>query len=116
MIVRMRFHEPTIAHVARRTAEGKSKEEIIRPNRIRVRIGDCRRVRVILVVEQSHYAEMLVAGKVGRRWQFVRGKVECCNPGKADTDIVERHEAERLQMGGIDVCSRSEVLCFSVTH
>ena len=30
MIVTMRFHEPTIAHVARRTAEGISKHEIIR--------------------------------------------------------------------------------------
>ena len=30
VIVRMRFHEPTIAYVARRTAEGKSKREIIR--------------------------------------------------------------------------------------
>ena len=30
MIVRMRFHEPTIAYVARRTAEGKNKREIIR--------------------------------------------------------------------------------------
>ncbi|MGW9761522.1 hypothetical protein ACUXGK_000006 [Micrococcus aloeverae] len=26
----MRFHEPTIAYVARRTAEGKSKRDIIR--------------------------------------------------------------------------------------
>lgn len=30
VIVRMRFHPPTIAYVARRTAEGKSKREIIR--------------------------------------------------------------------------------------
>ncbi len=30
VIVRMRFHEPTIAYVARRTAEGKSKRDIIR--------------------------------------------------------------------------------------
>lgn len=30
VIVRMRFHEPTIAYVARRTAEGKNKREIIR--------------------------------------------------------------------------------------
>lgn len=30
VIVRMRFHEPTIAYVARRTAEGKTKREIIR--------------------------------------------------------------------------------------
>lgn len=30
VIVRIRFHEPTIAYVARRTAEGKSKREIIR--------------------------------------------------------------------------------------
>lgn len=30
VIVRMRFHEPTVAYVARRTAEGKSKREIIR--------------------------------------------------------------------------------------
>lgn len=30
VIVRMRFHQPTIAYVARRTAEGKSKREIIR--------------------------------------------------------------------------------------
>ena len=29
-IVRMRYHEPTIAYVARRTTEGKSKKEIIR--------------------------------------------------------------------------------------
>lgn len=29
-IVRMKFHEPTIAYVARRTAEGKSKRDIIR--------------------------------------------------------------------------------------
>lgn len=29
VIVRMRFHEPTIAYVARRTAEGKSKRDII---------------------------------------------------------------------------------------
>lgn len=30
VIIRMRFHEPTIANVARRTTEGKSKREIIR--------------------------------------------------------------------------------------
>lgn len=30
VIVRMRFHEPTIAYVKRRTAEGKSKRDIIR--------------------------------------------------------------------------------------
>lgn len=30
VIVRMRFHEPTIAYVARRTAKGKSKRDIIR--------------------------------------------------------------------------------------
>ena len=30
VIVRMRFHEPTIAYVARRTAQGKSKRDIIR--------------------------------------------------------------------------------------
>jgi transposase len=30
VIVRMRFHQPTIDYVARRTAEGKSKREIIR--------------------------------------------------------------------------------------
>lgn len=30
VIVRMRFHEPTIAYVARRTAEGLSKKDIIR--------------------------------------------------------------------------------------
>lgn len=30
VIVRMRFHEPTIAYVARRTTEGKSKRDIIR--------------------------------------------------------------------------------------
>lgn len=30
VIVRMRFHEPTIAYVERRTAEGKSKRDIIR--------------------------------------------------------------------------------------
>lgn len=30
VIVRMRFHEPTIAYVACRTAEGKSKRDIIR--------------------------------------------------------------------------------------
>ena len=30
VIVRMRFHEPTIAYVTRRTAEGKTKREIIR--------------------------------------------------------------------------------------
>ena len=30
VIVRMRFHQPTIAYVARRTAEGKTKAEIIR--------------------------------------------------------------------------------------
>lgn len=30
VIVRMRFHEPTIAYVARRTAEGRSKRDIIR--------------------------------------------------------------------------------------
>jgi len=30
VIVRMRFHEPTIAYVNRRTAEGKSKRDIIR--------------------------------------------------------------------------------------
>ena len=30
VIVRMRFHEPTIAYVTRRTAEGKSKRDIIR--------------------------------------------------------------------------------------
>lgn len=28
--VRMRFHEPTLAYAARRTAEGKSKRDIIR--------------------------------------------------------------------------------------
>ncbi len=30
MIVRMQHHEPTKAYVARRTAEGKTKSEIIR--------------------------------------------------------------------------------------
>lgn len=30
LIVRMRFHEPTIAYVNRRTAEGKTKKEILR--------------------------------------------------------------------------------------
>ena len=30
VIVRMRFHEPTIAYVTRRTAEGKAKRDIIR--------------------------------------------------------------------------------------
>ncbi|MDA8297567.1 MAG: transposase [Actinomycetota bacterium] len=30
VIVRMRFHEPTITYVARRTAEGRGKKEIIR--------------------------------------------------------------------------------------
>jgi len=30
VIVRMRFHQPTIEYVARRTAEGKSKRDIIR--------------------------------------------------------------------------------------
>jgi transposase len=30
VIVRMRFHQPTIAYVARRTTEGKTKAEIIR--------------------------------------------------------------------------------------
>ncbi|MFD5658588.1 transposase [Streptomyces hirsutus] len=30
VIVRMRFHQPTIDYVARRTAEGKTKREIIR--------------------------------------------------------------------------------------
>ena len=30
LIVRMRFHEPTTAYVARRTAEGKTKKEILR--------------------------------------------------------------------------------------
>ncbi|MFF3404571.1 hypothetical protein ACFYW6_40245 [Streptomyces sp. NPDC002659] len=30
VIVRMRFHQPTIDYVARRTAEGKIKREIIR--------------------------------------------------------------------------------------
>jgi hypothetical protein len=30
VIVRMRWHEPTIAYVERRTAEGLSKKEIIR--------------------------------------------------------------------------------------
>jgi len=30
VIVRMRLHEPTIEYVARRTAEGKTKAEIIR--------------------------------------------------------------------------------------
>ena len=30
VIVRMRFYEPTIAYVARRTAEGKSKRDILR--------------------------------------------------------------------------------------
>src|SRR4051812_5117811 len=30
VIVRMRFHQPTIDYVTRRTAEGKSKREIIR--------------------------------------------------------------------------------------
>ncbi|WP_237107706.1 hypothetical protein [Nonomuraea sp. MG754425] len=30
VIVRMRFHQPTIDYVARRTADGKTKQEIIR--------------------------------------------------------------------------------------
>ncbi|MFF3719219.1 transposase [Streptomyces prasinus] len=30
VIVRMRFHQPTIDYVARRTAEGRTKREIIR--------------------------------------------------------------------------------------
>jgi len=30
VIVRLRFHQPTIDYVARRTAEGKTKAEIIR--------------------------------------------------------------------------------------
>ena len=30
VIVRMQYHAPTIAYVARRTAEGKTKREIIR--------------------------------------------------------------------------------------
>ena len=30
VIVRMRFHEPTIAYVTRRTAEGLTKKDIIR--------------------------------------------------------------------------------------
>ncbi|MEM6782230.1 MAG: transposase [Bacteroidota bacterium] len=30
VIVRMRWHEPTMAYVARRTAEGRTKKEIIR--------------------------------------------------------------------------------------
>jgi transposase len=30
LIVRMRFHEPTITYTARRTAEGKTKKEILR--------------------------------------------------------------------------------------
>ncbi|WP_406209374.1 transposase [Streptomyces sp. NBC_01017] len=30
VIVRMRFHQPTIDYVARRTSEGKTKKEIIR--------------------------------------------------------------------------------------
>ena len=30
VIVRMRFHQPTIDYVTRRTAEGKTKREIIR--------------------------------------------------------------------------------------
>jgi transposase len=30
VIARMRFHEPTIAYVTRRTAEGKTEREIIR--------------------------------------------------------------------------------------
>lgn len=30
MIVRMRWHEPTITYVTRRTAEGLSKKDIIR--------------------------------------------------------------------------------------
>jgi len=30
LVVRMRFHEPTIAYVTRRTAEGKTKKEILR--------------------------------------------------------------------------------------
>ncbi|MET8956825.1 transposase [Streptomyces sp. NPDC004533] len=30
VIVRMRFHQPTIDYVARRTTEGKTKKEIIR--------------------------------------------------------------------------------------
>lgn len=30
LVVRMRFHEPTIAYVTRRTAEGKTKKEIMR--------------------------------------------------------------------------------------
>jgi transposase len=30
LIVRMRFHEPTIAYVSRRTSEGKTKKEILR--------------------------------------------------------------------------------------
>ncbi|WP_338673587.1 hypothetical protein V1460_11145 [Streptomyces sp. SCSIO 30461] len=30
VIVRMQYHQPTIAYVARRTTEGKTKREIIR--------------------------------------------------------------------------------------
>lgn len=30
MIVRMRFHQPTIAYVARRTTDGLTKKDIIR--------------------------------------------------------------------------------------
>jgi transposase len=30
LVVRMRFHEPTIAYVKRRTQEGKTKKEILR--------------------------------------------------------------------------------------
>ena len=30
VIVRMRFHHPTVAYVARRTADGRTKREIIR--------------------------------------------------------------------------------------
>ena len=38
VIVRMRFHQPTIDYVARRTAEGKSKRDIIRcPKRYVIR-------------------------------------------------------------------------------
>jgi hypothetical protein len=47
VLVRLRYHQPTKAYVARRLAEGKSKQEIIRCLIGRVFGGGSRRSRVV---------------------------------------------------------------------
>lgn len=46
VMIRMRFHEPTIANVARRTAEGKSESEIVRCLKRYVVREDCHLVEI----------------------------------------------------------------------